>query len=120
MRPSQRSSFKKGFFMKLRSFPMAAAALAMSLSLAGCGSSEPTESEMFDAMLASDHQQQMSGSAEKTKEKIKMQEKVKKIACEKSGEKTYKCTVGQRSGQGMALPLSFTKGDDGWVVLTGN
>jgi hypothetical protein len=105
--------------MKLHSFPMAAASLAMSLSLAGCGSSEPTESEMFDAMVASNHQQ-MSGSAEKTQEKMKLKEKVKKIACEKSGEKTYKCTVGQRSGQGMALPLSFTKGDDGWVVLTGN
>jgi len=106
--------------MKRCSFLTAAASLAMSLSLAGCGSSEPTESEMFDAMLASDRQQQMLGSAEKTKEKMKMQEKVKKIGCEKSGEKTYKCTIGQRSGQGMAMPLSFTKGDDGWVVMTGN
>lgn len=99
--------------MKLLSVPAGVALLAMSLSLAGCGTSEPTESEMFEAMLASDHKQQMFGSPEKLKESTK------KIACEKTGEKTYKCTIGQRGGQGMALPLNFTKGEDRWMMLTG-
>ncbi|MGJ9419679.1 hypothetical protein ACHAC9_18290 [Massilia sp. CMS3.1] len=97
--------------MKLISAPIAGALLALSLSLAGCGTSEPTENDMFEAMAASDHNQQMFGSPEKLKVSTK------KIGCEKTGEKTYKCTIGQRDGKGMALPLNFTKGDDRWMML---
>ena len=99
--------------MKLFSVSTLGTLLALGVSLAGCGTSEPSEHEMFEAMLASDNKQQMWGSPEKLKEDAR------KIGCEKTGEKTYKCTIGQRSGQGMALPLNFTKGDDRWVLLTG-
>lgn len=82
--------------------------------LTGCGVSEPSENEMFDAMAKSDPTHQIWGPREK------MAETTKKVTCEKAGEKTFKCLIGNREGTGMTLPVTFTKADSGWVSRLGN
>jgi hypothetical protein len=92
------------------SYVLGACALAVSFSLAGCGSSEPSETEMFDAMIAYDQNHMFFGRPEKFKTDAK------KLGCEKAGEKSYKCLVGKRDGKGGAMPAKFMKTDGRWVM----
>lgn len=97
--------------MKISSskFPNATV-LVMAATLAACGASEPSESDMFDAMIAYDENQAFFGKPEK------FRADAKKLGCEKVGEKTYKCLVGQRDGKGGSMPFSFMKADGKWVM----
>lgn len=91
-----------------------ASLFALTLGLAGCGTSEPSEDQMFEAIAAAD--QTSNSSAELAK----MKEKTKKLGCEKTGEKSYKCMIGSRDGKGIAMPLSFTKSDGKWLMMPAN
>jgi len=99
--------------MKLNSkYGLGVCALAAVMSLAGCGAREPSEGEMFDAMIAYDQNQSLFGKPEK------FREEAKKLGCEKVGEKSYKCLVGQRSGKGGSMPFNFMNADGKWVMTT--
>lgn len=87
--------------------------LALTLGLAGCGTSEPSEDEMFETMAT-------SGQATQGETPEKLKENMKKVGCDKAGEKTYKCMVGRRDGKGIVLPLNFTKSDGKWLLMPGN
>lgn len=87
---------------------------ALTLGLTACGTSEPSEDEMFEAMAAMDQTGQMFGPLSK------MKDDTKKVGCEKTGEKTYKCMIGSRDGKGMVLPFSFTKSDGKWLMMPAN
>ena len=97
--------------MKTTTVWMFTTLLALALPLAGCGSSEPSEDDMFEAIAAWDQSGQMFGSPSN------MKKDTKKLGCEKTGEKSYKCMIGSRDGKGMALPMTFTTGDDRWLVM---
>lgn len=84
--------------------------LGLVIALSGCGTSEPSESEMFAAMIDFDANHQFFGKPEKLKEESK------KLGCEKIGEKTFKCLIGSRDGKGMSLPFNFMKSDGKWVM----
>jgi hypothetical protein len=70
--------------------------------LTGCGSGEPSETEMYEAM------QQTFLKTESGREDFK------KGGCEKTGENTYKCSFGSKKNGGMAMNLGFTKIDGHW------
>ena len=98
----------------MKTMKMYAGLFALTLGLAGCGTSEPSEDEMFEAMAAWDQTGQMFGPPSK------MKEDTKKVGCEKAGEKTYKCMIGSRDGKGMVLPFNFTKSDGKWLMMPAN
>ena len=74
--------------------------------LAACGNSEPSEMEMFDAMKNSGLD--LIRESDRTD--------FKKGACEKAGEKTFKCGVGSNTGKGMTMNFSFVKVDGKWQM----
>lgn len=78
---------------------------------AGCANSEPTEAEMFEAMINSDHSQQMFGDP------AKMKAETQKAGCEKLGENAYKCGIASKNGNGMVLPLiTFIRAGEKWKL----
>ena len=89
-----------------------AAVLAAVSMLSGCGTGEPSESDLFDAMLAADGEHLLFGKPEK------FRAEAKKLGCEKTGEKSYKCLVGQRSGEGGSAAFNFMKADGKWVMVS--
>jgi len=91
-------------------YVFSACILGLAINLAGCGTSEPSENEMFDALLEFDQNHMFFGKPEKFKEESK------KLGCEKTGEKSFKCLLGSRDGKGGSLPFSFMKADGKWVA----
>lgn len=88
--------------------------VALSMGLAGCGASEPSENDMFDALARFDTGQQMFGPRDK------MSSDMKKVSCEKAGDKTFKCLIGSPDGTGLNFPFIFTKTDNGWMAAPSN
>ena len=91
-----------------------ASVVTLTIGLSGCGISEPSENEMFDALAKFDTNHQTFGPREK------MSSDMKKVSCEKAGDKSFKCLIGSPDGTGMNLPYIFTKADDGWAATPGN
>lgn len=89
-----------------------AAVLAAASMLSGCGTGEPSENDLFDAMLAADQQQLLFGKPEK------FRTEAKKLGCEKTGEKSYKCLIGQRNGEAGSVAFSFMKAEGKWVMVS--
>jgi len=80
--------------------------LLSAVMLTGCGSGEPSETEMYEAVQQTFLK---SGSG---------REDFKKGGCEKTGEKNFKCSFGSKKNGGMAMNLGFTKIDGQWQVTT--
>jgi major membrane immunogen (membrane-anchored lipoprotein) len=81
--------------------------LPLSIVLTGCGSSEPSEAEMFDAMKNSS--MQLVNESDRAD--------FRKSGCEKTGEKTFKCAFGFKDGKGTAMNMGFTKVDGKWQIM---
>jgi len=81
--------------------------LLSAVMLTGCGSGEPSETEMFEAMRRGFDK----GLTESDRADFK------KGGCEKTGEKTYKCSFGSKKNGGAALNLGFTKIDGQWQAV---
>lgn len=83
---------------------IALASASCLLLLAGCGS-EPSEANMKEAI-------------QKSPMKIAFSEKdlasIRKISCKNDGDKAYNCDI---EVSGVAIPVRFVKGSDGWLAM---
>ncbi|MFC0134305.1 hypothetical protein [Massilia eurypsychrophila] len=71
--------------------------------LCGCSQGEPSERDIFDAMVE-------SGIANNG------DPGTVKIGCKQDGEKAYRCDVRSRDRKGVLMPLRFVKKDAGWRI----
>ena len=81
--------------------------LILVLGMVGCGSGEPSETEMYEATQNSMLKELIGPD----------REDFKKGGCEKAGENTYKCSFGSKEDEGIAMNIVFTKIDGKWQAI---
>lgn len=86
-----------------------AACLGAVLLLSACGAKEPSQAEMFETLA--------SGPTKMLFESVdKLEANAKKTGCEKVGEKTFKCGITSKTGEGQVMNYSFVNVDGNWKL----
>lgn len=86
-----------------------ASLLFPAILLSACGVSEPSAADMFGAIQNSPAKHLFSSQDE-------FEKYFKKTGCDKAGDKTFKCGIGAKDGQGTVMAFSYVNVDGQWQL----